>query len=1212
VLTVNSPTSATAQLAIDPLAAAGARSISVTIGAQTLSLNNAFTVLAAPAPMGPLTITSTSPANYASGISLTPAVQIVFGEPLDPATVGPSTFALASGKTNLPVNITYDATKNVVSLTPAGVLSPQTTYTVTVGAAVRNTVENPLGTPSSFSFTTIPPPTVNGAITAPTGISAGSLTVLSYGGHTSTPSSTGAFTASVNPAGVGLVAAMVAGKNFGLLAATVSGVAAAAPSAVTAQGNVAVGPATATASPGVYRTRWQVTASPLAAISPNSLVADVQTTAEMMTFMSPYLFTADPQKAPTILSAIAANPATTQLAQALAQNVAKADPLADPGVQAAAQNAIQAVVQALGQTPSSVALVVEPPAGAESPSAQGNDATASSVSSPTLVAVSPYCWPGITAYAGGLPCLDLDYISFPAGSISASQGDNSYGFTPGNCTGKIGGCAVGWLAKIKPLNGDPTQIVAAGPTSFGPGSPVGNYDSASCDTAPCYSAWVSGNSAFQYLSISQLFATGLVAALQLPNLTGPSFSLRADPQRETDYIARFFSGGTADQWENSNIATNGYSNGGNLSGQAAFLNIMESISNLLAAIPVDDPAADLQKCVLTAAVDHYVEGSFVIANSNTVSGILNTAANVTTQVFKDAAGCATKVGFTSLAKSLIQMAVETAAVSTGVGALLVAVLEGSKVAANLGQIGQRAWELTYRASAVETAVISLGPGTSLVNNPIPSITSLTPSTAPAGTSSQSVTIRGNYLLGSSTVTANNAKRSVTVGNSGEFTITLNSSDLQNAGIFTVAVTNPQPGGGTAEALFTVAGSTPINPQPQITSLNPSSVTAGTNSVVLSILGKNFLPNCTVTFNGSPQKVVTPYDAGQLTIQLSKTDLANTGTFVAKVTNPSPGNLSSTFNFFVLDAKPPQPAVTSVSTNKRVYVVGDQFQMTYATLVGAASGSFDLMINFLSLASNDTYYYYDDATDSNSRWLHTTVRPAWSGIPQTGQTTVPADPSAFQITDNVPTGDYHISAYFSKTGANTAAGATAQTDFSVATDTAAGGCFVATAAFGSPMARQVQWLRAFRDRILLPGRAGRAFVNWYYGWSPRAAAWLREHAIARKLTRAVLWIPVAFAWLSVRTDVGLALLGFLVLLLPLGWSLRRGPAWWRVLCLLVLVIGIASSHTLGCAPGQSQSVAPSRVSERGVSSLAGAPDSSPVGRLWGDPATHLTYPGRNSR
>jgi hypothetical protein len=968
---------------------------------------------------------------------------------------------------------------------------------------------------------------------------------------------------------------MVSGKSFGLLAATVGGVAA-APLGVTAQGNAAFGPAATMASPAVYRTRWQVTASPLAAISPNSLVADVQTTAEMMTFMSPYLFTADPQKAPTILSAIAASPATEQLAQVLTKSIAEADPLADPAVQTAAQNAIQAVVQALPRTAPSAVLAAQRSVKAEAVSAPGDDAAASPVPSPPLVAVTPYCWPGITASTGGLPCLDLDYISFPAGSISASQSETSYGFTPGNCTGKTLGCAVGWLAMVKPLNAvDPAKVVAAGPYSFGPGSPVGSYDSTSCDSAPCYSTWVSGNSAFQYLSISQLFVTGLAATLQLPDLSGPSFSL---PARQVNYIARFFSGGIADQWENSNIAVGSYSSGGALEGEALFLNTLETGFNLMAAIPGadDDAAGDLQKCVLEEAVQHYVEHSLVIANSNTVSGVLSTAASMATEVLTDAVGCAAQEGFSVIAKSLIKMAVEVAAVSTGVGAILVAVLDGSDVAANLGQAGQRAWELTYRASAVETAVISIAPGSSLVNNPAPSITSLTPSSAPAGTSSQTVTIRGNYLLGSSTVTANDAKRTVTVGNSGEFTITLNSSDLAQAGTFTVAVTNPQPGGGTAEALFTVAGTTPTNPQPQITSVNPSSVTAGTNSVVLSILGKNFLSNGTVTFNGSGRTVITPYDAGQLTIALGKADLANTGTFVVKVTNPSPGNLSSTFSFTVLDPKPPQPAVTSISTSKRVYVVGDQFQMTYATLAGAASGPFDLMISFLSLASNNTYYYYDDATDSNSRWLHTTSRPVWSGIPQTGQTTAPADPSAFQITDSVPTGDYHIKAYFSKSGANLAAGATAETDYSVATDTAAGGCFIATAAFGSPMARQVRWLRAFRDRVLLSGRAGRAFVNWYYEWSPRAAAWLKVHSITRKLTRAILWIPVAFAWSSLRTNVAFASLGLLVLLLSLGWSLRRGPAWWKGLCLLILAIGVASAESSPYKP-MSEPISSTRMS-----------------------------------
>ena len=364
-----------------------------------------------------------------------------------------------------------------------------------------------------------------------------------------------------------------------------------------------------------------------------------------------------------------------------------------------------------------------------------------------------------------------------------------------------------------------------------------------------------------------------------------------------------------------------------------------------------------------------------------------------------------------------------------------------------------------------------------------------------------------------------------------------------------------------------------NSQPQVTSLNPSAAAAGSSSGTLLILGNNFLPNSTITFNGQSRALTGSPDARQLTIALAASDLANIGTYPVIVTNPTSSGtpaVSNAFNFSVLDPNAPQPAVTSVSTAGRVYAVGDQFAVNYSVLAGTASGNFDLMITFLSVASGNTYYYYDDATDPNSRWIHSTPGAAWTGVPRSGGPfSIPATASSdLQVTDDVPSGDYHVQAYFSKVGANQAVGAIAQTDFSVVTDTAPGTCFVATAAFGSPMAYQVRWLRGFRDRILLSERAGRAFVIWYYGWSPRAAAWLRGHAVLRKLTRAVLWMPVGFAWLSLRTSAALALLGFLVLLLSLGWSLRRGPAWWRALCLLVLVIGLASAHTSGSAPGQS--------------------------------------------
>ena len=147
----------------------------------------------------------------------------------------------------------------------------------------------------------------------------------------------------------------------------------------------------------------------------------------------------------------------------------------------------------------------------------------------------------------------------------------------------------------------------------------------------------------------------------------------ANSQQQTNYIARFFSGGIADQWENSNIGAGDYSDGKALTVEALFLNTLETVFNLLAAIPGadDDAAADLQNCVVTEAAQHFVENTLVVANSNTVSGLLNTAANVTTEVFSDAVSCATQEGFSVVAKSLINLAVEVAAVSTGVGAILV-------------------------------------------------------------------------------------------------------------------------------------------------------------------------------------------------------------------------------------------------------------------------------------------------------------------------------------------------------------------------------------------------------------------------------------------------------------------------------------------------------------------------------------------------------------
>jgi hypothetical protein len=159
-----------------------------------------------------------------------------------------------------------------------------------------------------------------------------------------TPSPAGGFSAYLNPYGTSLVAAMLPGKAFGLLAFTIGGLPStpAVPSVATP---ASANPRIPYNAIPIHRTRWQVTASVAAASSPTGIVADFQTTAEALEFMSPFLLTGDPQRAQLIMTAIAANPATAQFAQVLAQHWSDADPLNNSAVQSAGQAAIQAVAQ---------------------------------------------------------------------------------------------------------------------------------------------------------------------------------------------------------------------------------------------------------------------------------------------------------------------------------------------------------------------------------------------------------------------------------------------------------------------------------------------------------------------------------------------------------------------------------------------------------------------------------------------------------------------------------------------------------------------------------------------------------------------------------------------------------------------------------------------------------------------------------------------------
>ena len=93
-----------------------------------------------------------------------------------------------------------------------------------------------------------------------------------------------------------------------------------------------------------------------------------------------------------------------------------------------------------------------------------------------------------------------------------------------------------------------------------------------------------------------------------------------------------------------------------------------------------------------------------------------------------------------------------------------------------------------------------------------------------------------------------------------------------------------------------------------------------------------------------------------------------------------------------------------------------------------------------------------------------------------------------------------------------------------------GCFISTAAYGSPLAAEVRVLRAFRDQYLMTNAPGRAFVRIYYRHSPPLAAIISRNESLRAVSRMVL-TPAVYAvqhpvqaWLIVMLLIGSAVAG----------------------------------------------------------------------------------------
>jgi hypothetical protein len=102
----------------------------------------------------------------------------------------------------------------------------------------------------------------------------------------------------------------------------------------------------------------------------------------------------------------------------------------------------------------------------------------------------------------------------------------------------------------------------------------------------------------------------------------------------------------------------------------------------------------------------------------------------------------------------------------------------------------------------------------------------------------------------------------------------------------------------------------------------------------------------------------------------------------------------------------------------------------------------------------------------------------------------------------------------------------------------GGCFIATAAFGSKMEKHVRILSEFRDRYLIPTYIGNKIVNFYYKHSPPIADYLRQHPVAKTAMMYALIPVTGIAYLAMKVQPAIFLIALIFMLVGIVLVAKR--------------------------------------------------------------------------
>lgn len=286
---------------------------------------------------------------------------------------------------------------------------------------------------------------------------------------------------------------------------------------------------------------------------------------------------------------------------------------------------------------------------------------------------------------------------------------------------------------------------------------------------------------------------------------GPQFTLQVSG---SGFVPSFFvtTPGSQLQWNGSGRLTN-----------------VANTSSLQATIPASDIAAAGTVRITIRNPDGQVSNAvdFIVGTVNPVPTL--TALSPSSAVAGGPAFTLTLTGTNFLATTKVRWN-GTDRTTTFVSATqLTAAIPATDIAA--GGTAQ----VTVFNPAPGGGLTSALPFTISSQNPVPTVTSLSPTGATVGGAAFTLTVTGTNFISSSVVRWNGSDRTTTFTSATQLSAAIPATDLTLAGTVQITVSNPAPGGGSSSpASFTVSASGPVQLEVVPAALLFQAIAAGTN------------------------------------------------------------------------------------------------------------------------------------------------------------------------------------------------------------------------------------------------------------------------------------------------------------------------------------------------------------------------------------------------